>query len=63
MQDEERIKQLKKQILLMSTKAQEGHIASSFSIIDILWVLYNRILYDANNIETHDFILSKGHLG
>lgn len=61
MQDEDRIIQLKKQILLMSTRAQEGHIASSFSIIDILWVLYNRIIFDADNVALHDFILSKGH--
>jgi len=45
--------------------AKEGHIPSSFSIIDILSVLYGKFLkYDVNNPNWEDrdyFILSKGH--
>ena len=49
--------ELKKKILQLSNKANEGHIASSFSILDILWVLYNEIL----DLNRDKFILSKGH--
>ena len=43
----------------------EGHVPSALSILDILWVLYNRILrVDPANpawLERDRFILSKGH--
>jgi transketolase len=59
------INDLKKEILLAANKAGEGHVPSAFSIIDILWVLYDQILsFDSNNPndENRDrFILSKGH--
>ncbi|MFH0942902.1 MAG: transketolase [Candidatus Beckwithbacteria bacterium] len=48
------IKQLKKEIIQMAYQAQEGHIPSAFSILDILWVLYDRVL------NKDYFILSKG---
>lgn len=59
------INELKRQILLMSYKSGEGHIPSAFSILDILWILYNKIMVvspkNPSN-ETRDrFILSKGH--
>ncbi|MFM1756532.1 MAG: hypothetical protein RL621_1493, partial [Bacteroidota bacterium] len=45
--------------------SKEGHIPSAFSILDILYVLYNQVLnIEANNPrdENRDrFILSKGH--
>ena len=44
---------------------QEGHIGSSLSILDILLVLYNKILKNHpnfhSNIKRDYFILSKGH--
>ena len=43
-------------IVEMSYKAQEGHIASAFSIVEILCVLYKYVLEDDDR-----FILSKGH--
>ena len=49
-------KKLIKRIIDIAYKAKEGHIASSLSILDILYVLYDKIL---NN--EHHFILSKGH--
>jgi transketolase len=59
------IKRLKKQILKSAFESKEGHIPSAFSILDILYVLYNKILnIDSNNPldENRDrFILSKGH--
>ena len=59
------IKKLKKQILQMSHISQEGHIASSFSILDVLWVLYDKILnINPNNVKNENrdiFILSKAH--
>lgn len=57
----ELITSLKKQILTMSCQAQEGHIASAFSILDIMWVLYDRILVNPDGQECGKFILSKGH--
>jgi len=49
------MKKLKERILRLSTKYQEGHIPAAFSILDILWVLYDKVLGDGK------FILSKGH--
>lgn len=45
--------------------ANEGHIPAAFSILDILWVLYDRVLNitpkTVNNPNRNRFILSKGH--
>jgi transketolase len=50
------IKKLREQILRMAYGAQEGHIPSALSILDILWVLYDKIMKPEDK-----FILSKGH--
>jgi len=59
------INRLKKDIVLATMRASEGHIPSAFSILDILWVLYSRVLHiDPNNPKSDGrdrFILSKGH--
>lgn len=55
-QYKENINKLKKEILYLSYDSKEGHIASSFSIMDILYILYNDIMK-----EKDTFILSKGH--
>lgn len=47
---------LTKRIIDVSYNAKEGHIASSLSVLDILYVLYDKILNNKNH-----FILSKGH--
>ncbi len=58
-------KDLRKKIIEVVYGAQEGHITSSFSIIDILSYLYENILkFDSKNPSWEDrdyFILSKGH--
>ncbi len=58
------MKHLRKQILNMAFEAQSGHIPSAFSILDIIWILYNRILnvYPTTlKLSSRDiFILSKG---
>lgn len=58
-------KSILKDILEMSFKAKSSHIGSSLSIVDILSVLYGRVLkYDSKNpsLESRDrLILSKGH--
>jgi len=63
--DQEKIKALKRQIVQASAIAGEGHIASAFSILDILWVLYDKILkvtpLTCNDDNRDRFILSKGH--
>jgi transketolase len=59
------INYLKREILVAASTSKEGHIASAFSIIDILYVLYYKILNinpEHINDESRDrFILSKGH--
>jgi transketolase len=50
------INNMKRSILITATRAQEGHIPSAFSILDILWILYDKVL------KSEDiFVLSKGH--
>jgi transketolase len=59
------LKELRKQVITISTNAKEGHIPSALSILDILWVLYDQILnIDPSNPKRFDrdrFVLSKGH--
>ncbi|MEK7607402.1 MAG: transketolase [Patescibacteria group bacterium] len=56
------MKHLKRKILEMAVKAGEGHIPSAFSVLDILWVLYDRVLDTRPHTKGNDhFILSKGH--
>lgn len=59
------MKELRKSILRMAHKSREGHIPSSLSILDILWVLYSRVLlFDPTNPlhpNRDRFFLSKGH--
>jgi transketolase len=61
---EQKIIALKKEILEVSSAAKEGHIPSAFSIMDILWVLYDKVLnIDPKNPRDPGrdiFILSKG---
>jgi len=56
---------LRQSIVRAASAAGEGHIASAFSILDILWILYDEILrYTPDRPESDDrdrFILSKGH--
>ena len=53
------------QILRSAAKAGEGHIPSALSVLDLLWVLYDKVLVyraDDPKWEQRDrFILSKGH--
>jgi transketolase len=47
---------LKKRILEVALRDEMGHIPSAFSILDIIWVLYDKIM-----TPDDQFILSKGH--
>jgi transketolase len=51
--------------LLQELTGDEKHDASSHSTLDVLWVLYDRVLrYDPRNPRSEDrdrFVLSKGH--
>ena len=61
----QRMVYLKRKILEVATACNEGHIPAAFSILDILWVLYDRLLGitpDTLNVpDRNRFILSKGH--
>jgi transketolase len=48
---------MKSAIVLASHKAGEGHIASAFSILDLVWVLYDQVM----RTGLDRFVLSKGH--
>jgi transketolase len=59
-------KQLRKDILRMTTKANAGHVTSSFSCTELFVALYygGLLKYDAKNPKWEDrdyFIYSKGH--
>ena len=57
-------KDLRLMIAEMIYKSKEGHIPSSFSIVDIINILYEKFLRNkySNDISKRDiFILSKGH--
>ncbi|MDR0909214.1 MAG: transketolase, partial [Spirochaetaceae bacterium] len=53
---EQKLCELRKQVLEMIYRAKSGHIGGDFSVIDILYVLYNSIMK-----QNDHFILSKGH--
>lgn len=59
------LKKLKQIIVKASAKSGEGHIPSAFSVLDILWVLYDKVLsFNPKNqfdSKRDIFILSKGH--
>lgn len=59
------MKKLKETIIKSASLSKEGHIPSALSVLDILWVLYDKILnLDSSNLDHADrdrFILSKGH--
>ncbi len=64
--EQDRIKELKKKIFITAYRAGAAHLASSFSVIDLLYVLYCKgiIRYDVKNPwvrERDRLILSKGH--
>lgn len=60
-------KNIRKDVLLMTSNAGAGHIGSILSIVDIVAVLYGRIMRydirDPKNVNRDRFILSKGHAG
>ncbi|MCL4367011.1 transketolase [Patescibacteria group bacterium] len=61
---DQQIKILKRLIVQAAKTAGEGHIPSAFSILDILWVLYERVLKvdpkHPDNPNRDRFVLSKG---
>lgn len=62
----EKLRNLRKQIFLTGYSVNIAHIASAFSIVEILYSLYvnKNLKYDVNNpnMDNRDrFILSKGH--
>jgi len=59
------LRKLREKVITIATNAMEGHIPSALSVLDILWVLYDRVLkVDPSKPQLPDrdrFVLSKGH--
>ncbi len=59
------IRKMKRDIVAAAAKAGEGHIASAFSVLDLLWVLYDGVMNirpeHPDDSGRDRFILSKGH--
>lgn len=47
---------LRRRILEIAVKSDEGHIPSSYSVLEIIWALHNQIMSPDDR-----FLLSKGH--
>ena len=64
---EESLRRQRKNIVLATMKAKQGHLSSSFSVVEVLNVLYDDIMqFDFSNpdsLENDICILSKGHAG
>ncbi|MGY3802535.1 transketolase [Pigmentibacter ruber] len=58
---ENSLNHLKLKIAKVAFKSKEGHIASAYSILDILYVLYDKVLKFEDEKNKDTFILSKGH--
>lgn len=60
-------KNVRKDVVLMTSRAKASHIASILSIVDIMAVLYAKVMkFNKNNPsdpQRDRFILSKGHAG
>lgn len=58
------LKKLRKEALYLSYKCQDGNLQSVFSCLDVLWVLYDKVMnWSAKNPLNEDrdfFIISKG---
>lgn len=66
MDEQRKILDLKKKIFLTAYRAGAAHLASSFSVIDILYTLYCKDIIDVESIKHEEadrdrIILSKGH--
>ena len=59
------IKELQYRICELASKSGEGHVPSALSILDIVWVIYDKFInlkkIEKNNLDREHFILSKGH--
>jgi len=55
---QEILKKIRINCLELSHKCEDGNLQSAFSCIDILWVLYDKII--ENNINKDSLIISKG---
>ena len=65
MNDELRIRRVKQYLFQTAHKARVGHIPSSLSSVEIMYVLYNKIANitknNANNLDRDRVIISKEH--
>lgn len=52
---------LRKRILQLALEAREGHVASSFSILELLFHIYQNLEIRRPGTEGNSFVLSKGH--
>jgi transketolase len=59
------LKKMKRSIVSAAYAASDGHLPSAFSVLDLIWVLYDRVMKvspsQPDEISSDRFILSKGH--
>lgn len=59
------IKKMKRQIVKAAHFAGEGHLPSAYSVLDLIWVLYDRVMKSdpkhPEDLTKDRFVLSKGH--
>lgn len=63
--DDTPIRRMKRRIISVTHSASEGHIPSAFSVLDLIWVLYDKVMdlksRLSNDCARDRFVLSKGH--
>ena len=57
----EKVNEVRKKILNMVMRSGEGHIASSFSIVEMLLAIFYDMKILNNSFKNNNLILSKGH--
>ena len=53
--------EIKRNILRASFFSKEGHVPSSFSVLDLIYCIFKKSYVFKNKIYLNNFILSKGH--
>mgnify|MGYP006171793985 FL=1 len=60
-----KINKLRLRVCELASKGGEGHVPSALSVLDIVWVIYDKFInlkkILSSKIDREHFIMSKGH--